>query len=176
MTDDIVLASMMVSVTQILSIIFILFLTLKKYYSWVFLFCAQTNWFIYSIYIDKFDIIALIVICISVAALSFAWRKSKFGFSPIKEKYICFGITLIAFGSCFLSPADDILTVNEVVFQILTIEGLAFLAFKTIDGWVLLAIANLFYWQDTISDTITVIVIGTLVYGFGIYNWKKELT
>lgn len=173
---DVGLASVMVGITQILGIFFIVFLVLKKYYSWFFLFAAQASWFIYSIYIDKFDIIALIVICISVAALSFTWRNSELGFSLTKEKYICFGITLIAFGSCFLSPADNILTVNEVVFQLLTIEGLAFLAFKTIDGWVLLAIANFFYWQDTISDTITVIVIGLLVYGFGIYNWKKELT
>ena len=173
---DVGLASVMVGITQILGIFFIVFLVLKKYYSWFFLFAAQASWFIYSIYIDKFDVIALIVICISIAALSFTWRNSKFGFSLMKEKYICFGITLIAFGSCFLLPADNILAVNEVVFQLLTIEGLAFLAFKTIDGWVLLAIANLFYWQDTISDTITVIVIGTLVYGFGIYNWKKELT
>jgi len=173
---DVGLASVMVGVTQILSIFFILSLVLKKYYSWFFLFAAQTSWFIYSIYIDKFDIIALIVIYISVTALSFTWKHSEFGFSHTKEKYICFGATLIAFGSCFLSPADNILTVNEVIFQILTLEGLAFLAFKTIDGWVLLILATLFYWQDTVSDTITVIVIGTLVYGFGIYNWKKELT
>lgn len=173
---DVGLASVMVGISQLLGILFILFCALKKYYSWFFLFSAQMSWFVYSIYIDKFDIIALIVICISIAALSFTWRNSEFGFSTIKEKYICFGITLIAFGSCFLSPTDNILTVNEVVFQILTLEGIAFLAFKTLDGWVLLAIANLFYWQATISDTITIIVIGILVYGFGIYSWKKELT
>lgn len=173
---DVGLASIMVGVTQILGILFILFLVLKKNYSWFFLFSAQASWFIYSIFLDKFDIIALIVICLSIAALSFTWKNSEFGFSTMKEKSICFGITLIAMGSCFMSPDYNVLPFNEAVFQILTLEGMAFLAFKTLDGWVLLILANLFYWQETVSDTITVIVIGTIVYSIGLYNWKKELT
>lgn len=176
MTDDIVLASMMVSVTQILTIIFILFLTLKKYYSWIFLFCAQTNWFIYSLYIGKFDIIAVIVIGLSLFALGYSWNRSIFGFSSRKERSIFMGITIIAIGLCFMSPGYIILQVNEILFQVLTFEGMVFLAFKTIDGWVLLMMANLFYWQNTVQDTIAVIILGTLVYGFGMYNWKKELT
>ena len=174
---DVGLASIIVGVSQIFGLCFMIFCICGKYFSWIFLILYQGILLVYTINEGKFDEVSAFVIVICLVAL-YMWRKSDFIYPSKKGVIIVFPIALIAVGVCSLSPyyTNSGLPMNEVLFQILTAMGLAALAFKTIDGWIWLLIANCFCWQDTISDTITVIVIGCLFYGYGFYRWKKVIT
>lgn len=172
---DVGLASIVVGISNIFGLCFMLLAIFGKYYSWIFLLLSQGIWLFYTISEDKFDIVSLLIVIIAITALYF-WRLTDFGYASHKERIIIWTVSFIAMGCCFLSPYYVTLPQHEIIFQIFTAAGLASLAFKTVDGWIWLLIANLFYWQESVSDTITVIVIGCCLYGFGIYKWRRMIT
>lgn len=168
------LIAMMAGITEILGIIFIIFCTLKKYFSWAFLLLGQGIWLSFSYYgLDKIDLISLLMIAICLSAL-LIWRETIFGYSTLIERIIIIGsISLIILFICLF---DSNLRINEILCQMFTVSGICFLSMKCIDGWIVLGIANFFYWQNTLTDTLAVIILGCMLYGFGFYYWRKEVT
>lgn len=174
--NNIVDTSLMVGLSEAVGLLFFILCSMKKCYSWLFLLLAQGSWFLYSYHLNKLDVVSLLLSSISIAAYLYIWDHSEYEYATMKERYIVITICLIAIGVCCISPSYSILPVNEVLFQILNIAGIMYLAFKILDGWIFLLIANLFCWQNTVQDTVFIILLGCLIYGFGFYNWKKDLT
>lgn len=152
---------------------FLILCAFKKCYSWIVMLIAQSSWFIFNLYYAKVDYIALYLIALCGAALYF-WRHTKYEYETKKIRE--WVIALVAFALIFVYATHDIENFNNVIFQILTIVGFNLLTFKVIDGWAWLFVANLFYWDESIYITACLIVLGSMVYAFGFYNWRKEIT
>lgn len=172
--SDVGTTTVIAGITNILGIMFIVFCTLKKQYSWFFLLLSQTIWFIYSYYgLDKVDWISLSIIFMSIISLSY-WHKMKFVYSSYIEKIIILSSSGLTLAFTYLYNPN--LQFHIVVFQLIMIIGLYCLFMKFVDGWIVLMIANCFCWQNNTLDTISIIAMGIVVYGFGFYNWRKEVT
>lgn len=176
--SDVGLASTLAGITNILGILFLILCAFKKYYSWIILLIAHGSWFIFSLYMaSKIDYTSLIAIVVGITALYY-WRKVEYDYSTTLERGI-YGFTLlIALGvvNNVLNPSLNIsIPFNEIVFQNVTMIGLILLAFKVIDGWVVLWLGNFFYWSNTTVETILLILLGTFIYGYGFFNWRKDI-